>query len=167
MQRRCGVALARGGCLNARRPCCLHGAGFFTHFFRRPSPVNSPLTSTSQNHARVVRSLNMRSHRPRHVGNDYYHSKDRPEEITLEEMCVYGGVCCSFCCQPQPPPARLAHSSSARSTSAHFPKCILQGGGGSLARHPTGWQHQKGVARAPLAARKVKQQKEMKNSFDL
>ena len=34
----------------------------------------------------MKRSLNMRSHRPRHVGNDYYNSKDRPEEITLEEM---------------------------------------------------------------------------------
>ena len=28
----------------------------------------------------------MVSQRPRHVGNDYYNSKERPEEITMEEM---------------------------------------------------------------------------------
>ncbi len=33
-----------------------------------------------------MRSLNMVSGRPRHVGNDYYHSKERPEEITVEDL---------------------------------------------------------------------------------
>jgi hypothetical protein len=52
-----------------------------------PSPPHTPhAPNTQQNHERVMRSLNMVSQRPRHVGNDYYHSKDRPEEITVEDL---------------------------------------------------------------------------------
>jgi hypothetical protein len=50
-----------------------------------PHPITGELVA-EESHDRVMRSLNMVSRRPRHVGNDYYHSKDRPEEITMEDL---------------------------------------------------------------------------------